>query len=49
MNKCCRITGNRVQRQFKDVVRTDEGFYYTVYITYCVCCGMLQVSQCWIE
>ena len=49
MNKCCLIKENKVQHKFKDVVITPEGFYYSVYITYCVCCGKLQDSQCWID
>jgi len=49
MNQCCKITDNKVQAKFKDVVVTEEGFYYTVHICYCVVCGSLVDSRSWIE
>lgn len=34
--------------KFKDIVPTEDGFYYTVYIKYCVKCGELS-GESWIE
>lgn len=27
----------------------QEGFYYTVHITYCKCCGTIIETKTWIE
>lgn len=47
--QCCKIIDNKRQSKFKDVVVTDEGFYYTVHMCYCVVCGSLVDSRSWVE
>jgi hypothetical protein len=50
MNDCCKNEENHSQSEkFKDVITVQEGFYYTVYITYCKCCGTIIENKTWIE
>ena len=35
--------------KFKDVIITDEGFPYTVYIRYCRKCGEISGEGTWVE
>lgn len=50
MNNCCKDNNNHsTTEKFKDVIEVEEGFYYTVYITYCKCCGTLIETGTWVE
>ena len=50
MNVCCKDTNNHsATEKFKDVIAVREGFYYTVYITYCKCCGTIINTETWVE
>ena len=50
MNDCCKENSNHSNNEkFKDVITVDEGFYYTVYITYCKLCGTVIETKTWIE
>ena len=50
MNACCKDDENHsATEKFKDVIETQEGFSYTVYITYCKKCGNVIDKKTWIE
>lgn len=50
MNDCCKDKKNHSDlEKFKDVITVQEGFSYTVYITYCKCCGTIIETKTWIE
>lgn len=50
MNDCCKEKANlEGPVKFKNVIETDEGFYYTVYITHCAVCGSIRDDDTWIE
>jgi len=50
MNVCCKDTRNySTTEKFKDVIQTQEGFTYTVYITYCKECGKIIDGKTWID
>lgn len=49
-NGCCAKEENWVESEkHKDVVTTYEGFYYTVYISYCKECGTIREGGTWVE
>ena len=50
MNDCCKNVNNHSDlEKFKDVIEVEQGFYYTVYITYCKSCGNIIETKTWIE
>lgn len=49
MLACCKLETNQVQEKHKDIIQVREGFSFTVYITYCKCCGTLIDSKTWID
>lgn len=48
MNECCKDKSNGNHVKFKDVLVTEEGFYFTVYLHYCKICGNV-LEMTWVE
>lgn len=50
MQECCQKDSNRViGSKFKDVLLTEDGFSYTVYLSYCKECGFIIEEATWVE
>ena len=46
---CCGNLDNVQDDKFKDIISTEYGFSYTVYISYCRECGKVNEDGTWIE